>query len=57
VEDTLHSARRYYNGTVRDYNTARETLPVSLFAASMGFGPEGYFEAAAPERAVPQVSF
>jgi LemA protein len=43
---------------VRDYNTALQTLPTSLFAGMFGFRPEEYFELAdAAEREVPKVRF
>ena len=34
LEDQLQMARRYYNGTVRDYNTSIQTFPDVLIAAS-----------------------
>ncbi len=51
-------ARRYYNGTVRDYNIMCETFP-SVFVASMfGFKKAEFFElAGAEEREAPKVSF
>ncbi len=57
TESTLQSARRYYNGTVRDYNTARETLPTNIIAGVAGFHAESMFEAAVPERSAPRVAF
>ena len=58
TEDKIQFARRFYNGNVRDYNTARMTFPTNLFASMFGFGPEQYFEVDdAQERAVPQVKF
>ncbi len=57
LEGTLQGARRYYNGTVRDYNTACETLPSNLIASAAGFAHEAFFQAAEAERAVPQAAF
>jgi LemA protein len=57
TEDKISFARRYYNGSVRDYNTAIQTFPRSLIASSFGFQPAEYFEADEADRAVPQVSF
>jgi LemA protein len=58
TEDKIAFARRFYNGQVRDYNTALQTFPTLLFGASLGFKPAEYFEvAAATEREVPQVKF
>ncbi len=58
TEDKIAFARRFYNGQVRDYNTALQTFPTVLFASVFGFKSAEYFEvAAAPEREVPQVKF
>ncbi len=57
LEGTLQSARRYYNGTVRDYNTACETLPTNLVAATAGFESQSFFQTTGQERTVPQVAF
>ena len=58
TEDKIAFARRFYNGNVRDYNTALQTFPTNLFASAFGFGPEEYFELAdATEREAPQVKF
>ncbi len=56
VENHLQMARRYYNGTVRDYNTAVESFPSNLVARAFGFGVEEFFQVeSALERAVPEV--
>lgn len=56
IEDTLQYARRYYNGTVRDYNIRRESFPSNLIAFLMDFKPREYFEIEfATERATPEV--
>jgi LemA protein len=58
TEDKIAFARRFYNGQVRDYNTALQTFPTVLFGSTFGFRPVEYFEvAAATEREVPQVKF
>ena len=58
TEDKISFARRFYNGNVRDYNTALQTFPTNLLAGMFGFTAEQYFEIAdATERAVPKVSF
>jgi LemA protein len=57
TEDKIEFARRYYNGNVRDYNTALQTLPTSFIASMFSFKPFGYFQADASDREVPQVSF
>ena len=58
TEDKIAFARRFYNGNVRDYNTALQTFPTSVLAGMFGFTAEQYFELAdATEREVPKVSF
>ncbi|MGV3615862.1 MAG: LemA family protein [Fimbriimonas sp.] len=42
TEDRIAAARRFYNANVRDYNTAQEQFPSSLFAA--GHKPADFFE-------------
>ena len=44
VEDELQLSRRYYNATVREYNTAIQSFPAVFIARSMGFTPEEYFD-------------
>jgi LemA protein len=58
IEDELQKARRYYNGTVRDYNTRVETFPSNLVASMFGFQPAEFFELESLEEAtVPEVGF
>jgi LemA protein len=58
TEDKIQYARRFYNGQVRDYNTALQTFPTMLLAGPMGFTASEYFEVEAPsDREVPKVSF
>ncbi len=58
TEDKIQFARRFYNGNVRDYNTALMTFPTNLLASMFGFAAEQYFEVEdAGDRAVPQVKF
>lgn len=56
VEDTLQHARRFYNGSVRDYNTALETFPTVLIAAAFAFKSAEFFAADADARASVEVS-
>ncbi|MEO6433956.1 MAG: LemA family protein, partial [Sphingomicrobium sp.] len=44
IETELQSARRYYNATVRDLNTAVQTFPSVLIARPMGFSEEPSYE-------------
>ena len=58
IEDQIQLARRYYNGTVRNYNIAVESFPGNLVAALFNFKPEDFFEIEyATERNVPDVKF
>ena len=58
TEDKIAFARRFYNGNVRDYNTAIQTVPTNILAGMVGFTPEQYFELTDPtQREVPKVSF
>lgn len=45
IENTLQHARRFYNGSVREYNTARETFPTLLLAGALAFKPAEFFAA------------
>jgi LemA protein len=53
LEDQLQLARRYYNGTVRDYNIEIQSFPDLLLARAFGFREEPYFET--EDTAVPSV--
>src|SRR5690606_4308744 len=56
TEDYLQFARRYYNGSVREYNTRIESVPGNLVAAAFRFVPRPFFQKAADEvAAVPLV--
>lgn len=44
TEDYLQFARRYYNASVRDYNTMTETVPVNLVAGTFGFRGREFFQ-------------
>ena len=58
LEDEIQLARRYYNGTVREYNTRTEVFPASIIARQYGFQKADFFELDnVAEREVPQVSF
>ena len=58
IEDTLQSARRYYNAVVRDFNTMIEQFPSNIVAGMGHFKEREFFQVSAPaEREVPKVSF
>jgi LemA protein len=58
TENRIAFARQFYNDAVLEYNTAQQTFPAVLFAATLGFQPATPFEIDEPgDRAVPTVSF
>lgn len=44
TEDKIQAARRFYNGSVRDYNIKLQVFPTSLLAAPLGFTARDFFE-------------
>jgi LemA protein len=58
TENRVAYARQFYNDSVQEYNTARESFPPNLVAGLLGFAPAELFALQDPaERAVPQVQF
>ena len=58
VEDEIQMARRYYNGAVRNMNTAVESFPQNVVANAFKFEQAEYFELDnEADRAVPTVKF
>ncbi|HEV2866211.1 MAG TPA: LemA family protein [Allosphingosinicella sp.] len=58
IEETLQSARRYYNATVRDLNTSIQSFPDVLLARPMGFKEEEFYaDDVAAIQAAPVVRF
>ncbi len=56
IEDRIQLARRYYNGTVRDYNIRVESFPGLLAAKLFRFRAADFFEIEyATEREAPDV--
>ena len=43
LENKIAASRRFFNSAVSEYNASRESFPTVLFANSMGFGPEAFF--------------
>lgn len=50
VEDAIAHARRFYNGSVRQYNTDLERFPERLVARATGFVPASFFSAESDAR-------
>ena len=58
LEEDLQMARRYYNGTVRDYNVMTQSFPSALIAKLTGFSKADFFELdSAEESKAPEVHF
>jgi LemA protein len=58
IEDDIANARKYYNATVRDYNTKTEVFPSSIVAGMFNFTRKPFFEVdSAEERQNVKVNF
>lgn len=57
VEDDLQNARRYYNATVRNYNTAVDSFPSNLIARRFGFAKKEFFDIDDAEKENVKVTF
>lgn len=59
TEDRIQSARRFYNGNVRDYRNKTQSFPSNIVAGMFGFPPtaEEFFEVDPVEREPVKVSF
>ncbi len=59
LENSIESARRYYNAVVRDFNTLIESFPSNLIASQFSFKQEEFFQLEAPaeERKAPEGHF
>jgi LemA protein len=58
LEHELQLARRYYNGTARNYNMSVQMFPSRIIASVTGFTAEQYFElTSTAEREAPTVKF
>jgi LemA protein len=49
IEDYLQFARRYYNGSVREYNSRTETVPSNVVAGWFRFTARNYFQKSSDE--------
>ena len=58
TENKIMASRRFYNGQVRDFNTAIQHFPALVVAGPLGFKSRAFFELAdESERANPEVKF
>lgn len=44
TEDKIQASRRFYNGNVRDFNTALQVFPTNLIAGMFGFKSREFFD-------------
>jgi LemA protein len=51
IEDHLQHARRFYNGSVRDFNTKIERFPSLIIARLAAFRPAEFFRSGADQEA------
>ncbi|HLD18210.1 MAG TPA: LemA family protein [Patescibacteria group bacterium] len=57
AEDKIQASRRFYNGMVRDYNTAVQQFPSSLLANLFSFAKRDFYDAPDIAYETPAVSF
>jgi LemA protein len=61
LENKIAAARRFFNNAAAEYNATRESFPAVVFAQSMGFATQDFFNLEEGERkavqAAPQVKF
>jgi len=57
LEEKIQAARRFYNGMVRDLNTAIQVFPTVLIAGMLGFKSREFFEAEEAAKQNVQVKF
>jgi len=50
IEDAIQSSRRYFNGTVRDYNVRIETVPSNIVANMFHFTNREFFKVSEEEK-------
>lgn len=57
LEEDIAMSRKYYNGTVREYNTSIQQIPVNIVASITGFKPAQFFKIEEESKEVPEVKF
>ena len=55
LEEDISFARRFYNATTEQLNTAIQSIPTMFVARPFGFDEAEYFKASAEDREVPEV--
>jgi LemA protein len=57
IEDKINDSRRYYNGSVREYNQSIGVFPKNIVAGSFGFKPAAFFAEDIEAKIAPKVKF
>lgn len=57
AEDKIQSARRFYNGNVRNFNTKLQVFPTNLIGNMLGFKKYSFFDAPEGSEKLPEVKF
>jgi len=57
IEEKINDSRRYYNGTVREYNQSLAVFPKNIIGGMFGFQPAVFFAEDAGAKVAPQVKF
>ena len=57
LEEKINDSRRYYNGTVREYNQSLAVFPKNIVGGSFGFKPAAFFLEDATAKVAPSVKF
>jgi len=57
IEDKINKSRRYYNGTVREYNQSISVFPKNIVSAIFGFKPATFFAEDDESRTAPKIKF
>ena len=57
IEEDIANSRKYYNGSVRDFNNKVQVFPNNIFASMFGFTKKKMYEAQEAERENVKVQF
>ncbi len=57
LENSIQKSRRFYNGTVRDFNSMIAVFPNSIIAGIMGYKALPFFEASEEEKENVKIKF
>lgn len=57
AEDKIQAARRFYNGTTRDFNTKLQVFPTNLVGNLLGFKKYDFYDAPEVANETPVVNF